>query len=365
MKNISVKIRLATLAASLLIAANSHAVGTGTIVFSPSGGGSINKDANTTTVTQTGNKLIVNWDNMDVARNETLNFIQRSSTAAVLNRINSANPTSVLGSLNANGRVFIVNPNGVVVGPTGKINVGALFASSLNISDDDFKANRLNFSGGGQGRVANYGKIAAKESVALLGSKTVENLGTITSSGGDVLLASADDIALDFSDSHLEAQFNGGVDALVRNTGNIRTDDGDITLAAWARDRTTRSVINNSGTLEATSLSRDVWDKPLYGRVNLRTPFFYNSFPNEIVVGGSEIIAGGSISARQVEFWGTNVTIDGTLLSKDPLIAYAVRLSTTDSAWVEVPSLIRNGAGSYDWSHGTFIYTSNAPNIIE
>ncbi|MGV2289553.1 filamentous hemagglutinin N-terminal domain-containing protein [Trinickia sp. YCB016] len=356
MKNIPVKIRLAVLAGSLVAAVNSHAVGTGAIVPG-SGSGSISKDGNTATVTQTTNKLIVNWDNMDVARNETLNFVQRSSTAAVLNRVNSANPTSILGTLNGNGRVFIVNPNGVVIGPTGKVNVGALFASSLNITDDDFKANRLNFSGGGQGRVANNGKITARESVALLGSKTVENLGTITSSGGDVLLASADDIALDFSDSHLTAEYNkGSLDATVRNSGSIKTDDGDIRLTAWARDWATRSVINNTGTLEASSLSRDVWDRPLYGIVSLQTAF-YNSGP-------SEIIAGGLISGVGAEIRASNVTLDGILLSDSRFKIFAKKMSTTDSAWVEVPSIWYYGSGEYDWSHGTRIYTSNEPNIV-
>ncbi|MGV2288582.1 filamentous hemagglutinin N-terminal domain-containing protein [Trinickia sp. YCB016] len=377
MSRVFTKIRPAALAVSLLIAAHAHAAGTGTIA---DGTGNISKDGTTTTVTQSTNKLIINWDNMDVARNETLNFKQRSSTAAVLNRVNSLDPTTILGSLNANGRVFIVNPNGVVVGPSGRINVGALFASSLNISDEDFRANNLNFSGGGQGRVANYGKITAKESVGLIGSKTVENLGTITSSGGDVVMASGDDITLEFADSHLEAKLNkGSLEALVNNGGFIKTDDGNITLTAWARDSVVRSVVNNTGTLEASSLSRDESSKqnyPLYGRVNLvagKSDYDSNGQstyvpggPWPFAVIGGDVTAGGSISAENVQLWGATVTVDGTLLVNYTLRAIGSHVSTTDRAWIETGNLWSSGFGIYDWSRGNFIYSpGGAPNILE
>lgn len=127
MKQTPTHIRSIALAALMLASAQAaHAVGNGTIV---DGSGNISRNGNTTTVTQTSNKMIVNWDQMNVGANDTLNFNQKSATSAVLNRINSVDPTTILGSLNANGRVFIVNPNGVLIGRGANVSVGSLVAS--------------------------------------------------------------------------------------------------------------------------------------------------------------------------------------------------------------------------------------------
>ena len=246
-------LRPAFSAVLLFIAANAHAVGTGTIA---DGIGSIDKSGNTTTVNQTSHKLIVNWDHMNVGNSDTLNFVQPTSNSAVLNRISLADPTLILGTLNASDRVFIVNPNGVLIGNSAKINVASLIASSLNITDKNFKADRLKFTGGGKGDVINAGEINATESVALIGSKMVVNTGSITSANGDVVLAAADNIRLAFNGPHLQAELSkGSLKALVNNGGLIATQDGNILLTAWARDTLTRSVINNTGVLEASSLT--------------------------------------------------------------------------------------------------------------
>lgn len=247
-------LRSIALAALLLASAQAaQAVGNGTI---SAGTGGISRNGNTTTVTQTSDKLIVNWDNMNVGANDTLTFAQKNASAAVLNRISSADPTTILGTLNANGRVFIVNPNGVLIGNGARVNVGSLIASSLNISDEDFKADRLRFTGGGQGDVTNNGFVIANESVALIGAKNVTNGGRIHSQTGDVTLAAGDDIFLTFSDSHLQVGLDkASLKALVLNRGIVTTRDGDISLTAWARDSLARTAVNNTGVLEASKLN--------------------------------------------------------------------------------------------------------------
>jgi large exoprotein involved in heme utilization and adhesion len=72
------------------------------------GSGSINSNINTTTVNQNSQSLVVNWSSFNVNANESVNFVQPSSTAAVLNQIYDQSPSQILGSINANGRVFSV-----------------------------------------------------------------------------------------------------------------------------------------------------------------------------------------------------------------------------------------------------------------
>jgi filamentous hemagglutinin family protein len=328
-------LRAAAVAACLSMASHAFAVGTGTIA---DGSGAIDKNGTITTVNQASNKLIVNWDNMNVGRNETLKFVQPDAKSSVLNRISSASPTSILGALNANGRVFVVNPNGVLIGNGARVNVGSLIASSLNISDADFNAGRLKFSGGGKGNVVNQGEITAAESVALIGSMKVENTGAITSTGGDVVLAAADNIRLSFEGSNLQAELSkGSLNALVNNGGLIVTQEGDVVLTAWARDSLARSVINNTGTLEATRLTA----RPgKMGDVKIQS------------MGNGEITIGGNASAKGWLYAeGRNVTFDGTATA-DVLKLLATRQATTTERASLQANTGRIAGGNFDFTRG-------------
>lgn len=241
-------LRPIVLATSLLAAQQALAVGAGAIQH---GSGSIVKNGAVTTVNQNTDKMVVLWGDMNVAAHETLNFAQPSKTAAVLNKVIGADPTQILGALNASGRVFIVNPNGILIGNQAKINVGSLVASSLSVSDYDFMAGRLNFSGNTQAKVVNEGRIDASESVALIGPR-VENRGTIHSQRGSVALAAADGVSLAFAGNGLQVKLTrGSLQALVENGGMIVSDNGDVMLSAWARDALTRAVVNQTGKIEA------------------------------------------------------------------------------------------------------------------
>ena len=134
-------------------------------------------------ITQTAGQAIINWQNFDIGADASVQFIQPGSAAAVMNRVHDAVPTGIMGAMTANGRVFIVNPAGVVFGSGAVINVGRLVASSLDIADDDFINGIYDFTVPGIGEIANYGTIDAVEGVALLGSKVL-NTGTIKAGEG-------------------------------------------------------------------------------------------------------------------------------------------------------------------------------------
>ena len=90
---------------------------------------------------------ITNWQGFSIAPDELTRFIQQSSTSAVLNRVVGQDPSSLLGRLQSNGRVFLINPNGIVFGVGSRIDVGGLVASTLDLGDADFLAGRLRFAG--------------------------------------------------------------------------------------------------------------------------------------------------------------------------------------------------------------------------
>jgi filamentous hemagglutinin family protein len=124
-------------------------------------------------ITQSTAKAVVNWDSFDIGANAKVNIAQPSSQSVLLNRVLSDNPTQILGQLQANGQVVLVNPKGIVVGSDGSVSASAFTASTLNISDADFMAGNGRYTReGSTGEVVNKGRInvAPGGYVALLGA---------------------------------------------------------------------------------------------------------------------------------------------------------------------------------------------------
>ncbi|UCC97072.1 MAG: tandem-95 repeat protein [Phycisphaerales bacterium] len=220
------------------------------------------------TTIQTDHGAIIEWDNFNTSSTEGVTFEQYLGGAldpvsAVLNRISSGTaPTQFDGALTANGRVFVVNPAGVIFGSTSVVNVTQLVASGLNMSDDAFaavladEANRMEFSGG-SGQVENHGQIEAA-SVYLIGKK-VANFGSIIAPDGLIIMAASDRVYLAQDGSNILVRMDADpVETTpdVRNEGSVTAENGSIVLAAG--DRFARAI-SNVGTLaaEAGSITAD------------------------------------------------------------------------------------------------------------
>ncbi|HZQ73387.1 MAG TPA: filamentous hemagglutinin N-terminal domain-containing protein, partial [Burkholderiales bacterium] len=120
--------------------------------------------AGSTLVINNSANAIINWQGFSIGINEITRFLQSSAGSAVLNRVVGANgviPQSVIdGVLQSNGRVFLLNPMGVVIGQSARIDVAGLVASSLNLSDADFLAGKMRFTEvPGAGGIVNQGSI--------------------------------------------------------------------------------------------------------------------------------------------------------------------------------------------------------------
>jgi filamentous hemagglutinin family protein len=239
-------------AALFAIFANSaHALPAGGTVAA--GSGSIAQSGATMTVNQSSQSLAVNWQSFNIGAAERVNFVQPNASAIALNRVLGSDPSQVLGQINANGQVWILNPNGLLFGSSAQVNVGGLVASTLGISDADFLAGKRSFSGSG-GAATNQGAINANY-VALLGGQ-VSNEGVITAQFGTVALAAGNRITLDFNgDKLLNVQVEqGALDALAQNKQLIRADGGTVLMTAQAADALASAAVNNTGVVEARSI---------------------------------------------------------------------------------------------------------------
>src|SRR4029077_5174078 len=100
---------------------------------------------------QNSNRAIVNWNSFSVGQPNSVTFAQPGSSAAILNRVTGATPSTIAGQVQGNGQVYLVNPNGIAITPSGSVQVGGGFvASTLGIANSDFMAGNLAFFGHGR-----------------------------------------------------------------------------------------------------------------------------------------------------------------------------------------------------------------------
>ncbi len=188
---------------------------------------------NSLSVNQKVDKLIANWDSFSVAAGEQVIFNQPSSSSIALNRVIGTKASDIQGRIDANGQVFLVNPNGVLFGRGAQVNVGGLVASTLDITDAEFNGNssRYRFTGPSTNGVLNQGgAITAAEggSIALLGAQ-VDNRGTVLAQMGGVGLGAGSDLTLNFDGNKLlDIRVDAGVaNALASNGGLLKADGGE------------------------------------------------------------------------------------------------------------------------------------------
>lgn len=221
------------------------------------GNANITTGGNGLTVNQTSQNVAINWNTFNIGSGNAVTFVQPNSNSIALNRVVGADPSVILGNLSANGQVFLINPNGVLFGQGAQVNVGGLVASTLDMSDADLVAGRRHFAGSSGAAVLNQGSITASSGgyVALLGAN-VSNTGVISARLGTVALAAGQAVTLDVAgDGLLNVTVDtGAVNALVSNGGMIRADGGQVMLTAQAAGQLLRTVVNNTGVIEARTL---------------------------------------------------------------------------------------------------------------
>lgn len=245
------------LSACLMLGFGSVALALPTDGVVAAGSATISSTGATTTINQSTANAVINWQSFGIAAGQTVQFVQPGSTSVALNRVLGADASSILGNLSANGKVFLLNPNGVLFGAGSQVNVGGLVATTMSLSDAKFMTGDYSFTNAGSGSVVNQGTINAAEGgyVALMG-KTVINQGVITARLGTVALAGGQAATLDLAgDGMLSVSVTqGAVNALVDNGGMIRADGGKVLMTTQAVGSLLHTAVNNSGVVQAQTI---------------------------------------------------------------------------------------------------------------
>jgi filamentous hemagglutinin family protein len=201
-------------------------------------------DANTLEIHNSQN-AIINWQSFSIGAHETTRFVQPSAASAVLNRVVGQDPSQILGTLQSNGRVFLINPNGIVFGAGAVIDTAGLVASTLNMTDQNFLAGNYSFAGE-TGRIVNQGYIRASQNVYLIAPQ-IENGGVIeTTDGGQVILAAGKQVTLtSWENPTVQFEIQAPEDSVV-NLGQIKAGGGAARVFA--------GTIRHSGEIRADSV---------------------------------------------------------------------------------------------------------------
>ena len=263
------------------------------------GAATISRGATTTTINQTTNRAAIDWNTFNVGANQSVQFQQPNQQSWTLNRVNTPDPSVIAGRVTANGHIAIVNQSGVLFAEGAQVNVAGLIASAANITNENFMAGNLAFTGPANAgaRVENRGTITvADQGLAVLAGPRAANSGTINARMGRVALQGAEAYTLDLAgDGMLSIDVTqqvrsapGGTTALVTNSGTINAQGGTVQLTASAASGLVETLVNNTGSVVVGS-----------GQAVLRAQ-------------GGGVNAGGTINATNAAGQGGSINISAT-----------------------------------------------------
>ncbi len=287
-------------ASSLFALPEGGTTGSGNVTFDYSVPGAL-------TITSTSDRSIVNWDSFSIDTSESTTITLPSSTSAILNRVTGTTASNLLGSLQSNGTVYLINQNGVIFGVDATINTNSFLASTLDTLDSDFlSGGDMNFTGniGAGATVINYGTIqVADGDVILLGYQVVNdsNLGTITASSGTIALGAGQQIAVQPASSERIVIFPGG-DSFANVTGLDNAGSLNSLIAELKAD----------GNPYALAISHDP-----SGSVNASGPSSSQSGLITLRADGGVVEINGPITSQNSDSTGGTVYILGDTITLD------------------------------------------------
>ena len=283
------------------------------------------------TINQTSDKVQINWHSFDIGQNKEVEFKQPSENSVAYNRVTGGNASQIQGKLTANGKVYLANPNGVIITKGAEINVAGLLATTKDLEQISENSNSYQFTRKTkdrqvvkEGQVINEGEIKAKDFVVLNGDEVI-NKGNInveknSTINGKVYLSSGYNFTFTLSDSGISVALEDNtVRGIVQNEGSIKA--GEITLSAKGRKEALDSLVMNNGVLEATKVSNRNGKVVLSAdNVQLNNE---SNIKGEIVNFGTEVTSnedkklkitsktGSKVTSPKINFKGKSVNING------------------------------------------------------
>lgn len=309
------------------------------------------------TVSTTGNKMTINqsshttqieWHSFDIGKDKEVIFDQPSTNSVAYNRVIGGNASQIQGKLTANGKVYLANPNGVIITQGAEINVAGLLATTKDLekisengngNGNSYQFTRRTKDGQvvKEGQVLNEGEIKAKDFVVLNGDEVINkgkiNVEKDAAKNGEVYLSSSNNFTFTLSDSGISVALEDNtVRGIVQNEGSIKA--GEITLSAKGRKQALDSLVVNNGVLEATKVSNkngkvvlSADEIKLDDKSNIKgdmVSFVADVTSNKELKDNIKITSqtGSKVTSPKIDFKGKSVNINGNFGRDDSKAHY-------------------------------------------
>lgn len=352
----------------------------------------IEKTADKMTIKQETNKAQINWKSFDIGKNKEVEFKQPNENSVAYNRVTGGNASQIQGKLKANGKVYLANPNGVIITKGAEINVAGLLATTKDLeqisengnsnTNTNTNTNTNKFTRKAkegkvltEGQVINEGEIKAQDFVVLNGDQVI-NKGEISSNNGKVHLSSGYNFTFTLSDSGISVALEDNtVQGIVENEGSIKA--GEITLSAKGRKQALDSLVVNNGVLEATKV-RNTNGKIVLSADNVQLNNESN-IKGEIVSFGADVTSnnelkdnikitsktGSKVTSPKIDFKGKSVNINGNFGREDSTTHYKDEQLKTEVN-IDVPDTenIRIADDKDNTGTGSFIQTKALSSLL-
>jgi len=253
------------------------------------------RDGSTLNINQMSDQAIIEWQSFSIDANEATIFSQPGAESSALNRVTGSDPSNIMGSLRANGNIWLINPNGILFGPGSVVDVNGLLASTLEVSNDDFlNGEGFHLKGNSDAGIKNYGHITSAEGDVFFAARTVENHGFLGAVDGRVVVVGGKDVLVESGARGGKIMVNGTPNggAHILNTGEIVA--ADVFLKA-ANNNVYGAAVNTTGLIRADGVEDEG------GRVEL------------VATGGGGVNIAGEVIAEggQVDIGGGEINIAG------------------------------------------------------
>ena len=340
------------------------------------GSGMIAGSSNAVQINQQGARGIIDWRSFSIGAGGGVTI--NNGSGATLNRVTGGQISSILGKLSATGSLYLVNPQGLVIGADGKVVAGgSVTLSTRAIDPSAFMAGgAMTAQGASPGDVSNLGQIMARQGNVVLIGRSVSNTGSILAKQGQVDLAAANSVLLttDMAGGvYVEADPGSSGD--VTEAGRIRSAAAQLTAAGgnvYTLAGNRSDLIQASGT---ASVGGQVWLTAPNGTVSAAgtvTAVEADGSGGRIVVNGAKATAvsgrldagaqgtGGSVlvgvSAPQTGLSSSTTVADGAVIRTGA----NGRIETSGHQLVVGAADVRTGAGGH-WLLDPVDLTIDAP----
>ncbi len=346
--------------------------GTNALGFVTTGAATAVQSGKTLSVDQTSSTATLNWSSFNIGAGGKVVFKQPSATSIALNRIFDTNPSSIFGTLTANGQIYLINANGFLFGPRATVNVGGLLASSLNLTDANFAAGIL--APGLKGLSAlqpfldSAGNVisqsitvdagatltAADQGRLLLAAPNVSNAGSLNAPDGQIILAAGQSLYLQAStDSNLRGlivEVDGGGTAANQLLGAISAPRGNVTL--------TGLMVNQDGRVSATTSVAANGSVILQAADTFPTDYSLGT-PFSATRGGTVVLGPGSVTEVLPELADTTTAVAAQTQLPSSITITGQQVFMNDAV-IDAPSGHLNVTAAADPSQG--VQTTDNPN---